>query len=74
LDDYTISKKLLDEEAGKEVLKKFISTYKETFDIEKSLDAADNVAERNGLRHFLGLSRINDDLKIVLKIYEISVP
>lgn len=71
MDEYTLSKDLLDADNGKEVINKFLSTYRETLDKEKSLEAADNIAERNGLRHFMGLWKINQELDIILKVYSI---
>jgi len=62
---------LLEDENGKEVVIKFISTYKDTSDEVKALEAADGFAERNGMRHFHGLSQINDALKVILKVYTI---
>lgn len=63
--------KLLEQEEGKEVIIKFISTYKVTSDEVKALEEADQVAEKTGMRHEYGLVQINDALRMVLKIITI---
>jgi hypothetical protein len=69
--EYQILKILVDEEGGKEVLTKFLSTYHNTLDEEKAFEDAGQVAERNGYRHFYGLSQINKVLNIILKLCKI---